>query len=330
MVEVWSTADVHPRDRVAWWVDRFSSACQVDCEPRRGVGFFGKGALVDIGGALQIGTGASSAQVVTRSPRQIALGDDRLYLTLISSGRGLISQDGREASLRPGDFVLSDRTRPYRFIHDGDVAQTVLMAPRRALLRRIGSAERFTSVRIDGGEGFGGLLSPMLQNLAGQSLRLSAAAQARDAENVFDLIATALLSAVEETTASGGMTVVRIKLWIETHLGDDLSGDGIAAACGVSVRHLNRLFTREGTSLIRYVWERRLAACRRTLTDPAMRRRPIGEIALAVGFKDISHFSRAYRARYGRTAREDRASVADRTPSPAEGGRRWPRVSEVG
>src|SRR2546421_5310224 len=33
--------------------------------------------------------------------------------------------------------------------------------------------------------------------------------------------------------------------------------------------------------------------------DPTMRFRPVGEIAFAAGFKDLSHFSRAYRARYG-------------------------------
>ena len=33
---IWSTADVHPRDRVAYWVDGLSGAiAHVDCEPRR-------------------------------------------------------------------------------------------------------------------------------------------------------------------------------------------------------------------------------------------------------------------------------------------------------
>jgi transcriptional regulator GlxA family with amidase domain len=39
-----------------------------------------------------------------------------------------------------------------------------------------------------------------------------------------------------------------------------------------------------------------------------MRHRSISEIAMASGFKELSHFSRAYRARYGRTARDDRAA----------------------
>jgi AraC-like DNA-binding protein len=317
---IWSTAQVHPRDRLAFWVDQLCAGCHVDCEPRRGTGFFGEATIADLGGVLQIGQGATSAQVLSRSSRQIARGDDRLYVTLLSSGRSLISQDGREVVLEAGDFVLSDRTRPYQFTSDADFSHTVLMIPRDLLARRIGPAERFTAVRVGGMSGFGGLLSPMLRNLAGQLSDMAADVQSRAAENVLDLIATALLSESGETAPiSAEMTHIRIKFWIETHLTEDLSGERIAAACGVSVRHLNRLFARDGSSLMHHVWERRLARCRRDLTNPAMCHRSIGEIALAAGFKDLSHFSRAYRARYGRAAREDRALLGrdPATPAPA-------------
>jgi AraC-like DNA-binding protein len=44
-----------------------------------------------------------------------------------------------------------------------------------------------------------------------------------------------------------------------------------------------------------------------------MRRRPFGEIAFAAGFNDLSHFSRAYRARYGCAPRDARrAALATR------------------
>jgi AraC-like DNA-binding protein len=52
--------------------------------------------------------------------------------------------------------------------------------------------------------------------------------------------------------------------------------------------------------------KRRLTRCHRDVTDPAMRCRPLGEIAFAAGFNDLSHFSRAYRARYGCTPRDAR------------------------
>jgi AraC family transcriptional activator of tynA and feaB len=307
VTKVWSTEQIDPRDRLAWWVDEFSANCHVDSDPRRDAHFFGEASIIDIAGGLQVGVGSTSAQIFSRSSRWIARGDDRFFVQLTPSGCLSISQDGREAVLTSGDFTLTDRTRPYQGESNDDFAQVILMIPRDLLLARIGSADRFTAVRIDGSRGFGGLLSPMLQRLPAQLPDIAADMRPRLAENVLDLIATALLSGTGDTPVSAEMTHVRIKFWIETHLAEDLSGERIAAACGVSVRHLNRLFAREGTSLMHHVWERRLARCRRDLQDPKMTRRPIGEIALAAGFKDLAHFSRAYRARYGRSAREDRA-----------------------
>jgi hypothetical protein len=99
---------------------------------------------------------------------------------------------------------------------------------------------------------------------------------------LLDLIATALLSEGELAAFSAGMTLVRAKLWnstvtkrqsregrdidvfcpnalraevslchlsangIETHLSEEVSADRIAGERGLSVRHLNRLFEREG------------------------------------------------------------------------------------
>jgi AraC-like DNA-binding protein len=306
MTLVWSTTQIHPRDRRAWWVDEMCAHCQVDCEPAQDARLFGQGTIADIGGVLQIGKGATSAQVITRSSRQIARGDDRLFITLGASGRSLVSQHGREALLADGDFALTDRTHHYQIACDADVAQTVLMLPRDLLSQRIGPVERFTSARIDGRQGFGGLLSPMLQNLPDQLAAIAEDVQPRIAENVLDLIATALLSLDGETPRSAHMTCVRAKFWIETHLTEELSAERIAAACGVSVRHLNRLFMREEASLMQHVWHRRLDRCRRALSDDRMAHRTIGEIAFAAGFRDLSHFSHAYRARFGCSPRDQR------------------------
>lgn len=306
MSVMWSTAEIHPRDRRAWWVDEMCAHCHVDCEPAKDTRLFGQGSIADIAGVLQIGSGFCSAQVLTRSSRQIARGDDRLFITLVGSGRSLVSQHGREALLADGDFALTDRTHHYQIACDGDFTHTVLMIPRELLLQRIGPVEGFTSVRVDGRNGFGGLLSPMLQSLPGQLSGIADDAQPRIVENVLDLIATALLSHDDDRHRSAQMTFVRVKFWVETHLTEELSAERIAAACGVSVRHLSRLFLRDGTSLMTHVWERRLERCHRALTDPKMADRMIGEIAFAAGFRDLSHFSHAYRARYGRSPREER------------------------
>lgn len=303
MPKIWSTADVQPRDRLPYWIDAVcDSLVHADCEVSRDRPFFGEmrtEALDD----LRIVALAGTVRRVTRSPRQIARDPtDSFAVTVNQSGVNLFNQDGRDAVLRRGDLVLHDMTRPLQISVDSDFAQTVLLFPRSALKSRLGAAEPYIGRRIDGATGMGRLLSPLLRALPAPLDGIPTAARERVAGNVLDLIATALLPLSEAPSA--GMTLVRVKLWIETHLGEALTAERISGACRMSVRHLNRLFRREGTSLMHHVWERRLALCHRDLTDPAMRNRSIIDIAFAAGFNDLSHFSRAYRARYGCPASE--------------------------
>jgi AraC-like DNA-binding protein len=67
----------------------------------------------------------------------------------------------------------------------------------------------------------------------------------------------------------------------------------------VSRRLLYNLFEEEGTSVARWIRERRLERCRRDLLDPALSHVPASAIAMGWGFADAAHFSRVFRARYG-------------------------------
>src|SRR5215469_1928982 len=107
MSRIWSTDDVHPRDRVAYWVDGLCDAIvHVDCEPRSDQPFFGN-MRADSAGEIRGATYSSVAQIITRSPRKIAHRPaDMLTLGVQLAAHGLGSQDGREIVLRPGDLVL--------------------------------------------------------------------------------------------------------------------------------------------------------------------------------------------------------------------------------
>ncbi|MCI0745969.1 MAG: helix-turn-helix domain-containing protein [Verrucomicrobia subdivision 3 bacterium] len=281
----------------------------VDFNPQRDRPFFGE-LRRDTLGEARFSKVTSVGGVVTRSSRHIGhAGADVLCLKVQLTGHSLFSQDGREAVLRPGDFALLDGTRPFKLTYEGNFAQIVLQMPRAALLHRLGATENFTATRIDGNVGVGGVLSPMLRVLPLHLAEIPDATRERIAGNVLDLMATALLANGEEARVPARMTLVRAKAWIEMHLSEELSAECIAARCNLSVRHINRLFAREGTSLMYYVWGRRLARCHRDLTDPAMRHRPIGEIAFAAGFNDLSHFSRAYRAHYGNAPGDARRAM---------------------
>jgi AraC-like DNA-binding protein len=77
---------------------------------------------------------------------------------------------------------------------------------------------------------------------------------------------------------------------------------GRRAVC-VSDAHLNRLFRAEGESLMRYVWNCRLALAADMLKRNRKSRVEIREIAYRCGFSTPAHFSRAFKERYGVTPR---------------------------
>jgi AraC-like DNA-binding protein len=80
----------------------------------------------------------------------------------------------------------------------------------------------------------------------------------------------------------------------------------IAAAHGLSVRHVHRLFHESGDTVAAAIRRGRLDRCRADLEDPSQRARSVTEIALRWGFNDSAHFSRAFKARFGLSPRAAR------------------------
>jgi transcriptional regulator GlxA family with amidase domain len=95
---------------------------------------------------------------------------------------------------------------------------------------------------------------------------------------------------------------------MEANLGEPLATEDIAQLVGVSRRQLERLFKQHLDALpSRYYAELRLARARRMLQQTSQ---SILQIGLSCGFASGSHFSNAYRARFGRTPREERSPLA--------------------
>lgn len=99
--------------------------------------------------------------------------------------------------------------------------------------------------------------------------------------------------------------------YIDAHLAEPaLSPTTIAAGLGMSLRYLHLLFE-DGASVGATILGRRLERCHAALRDDADHR-SISEIAFAWGFNDAAHFSRTFRARFGVSPRELRASLRRR------------------
>jgi AraC-like DNA-binding protein len=98
-----------------------------------------------------------------------------------------------------------------------------------------------------------------------------------------------------------------IKNYVLVNLGDQaLSANKVAANCGISPRYLCSLLRANGTSFPSLVWDNRLRRAHEWLTSAAMEDHTISEIALMSGFKSAAHFSRLFKATYGKTPRSFR------------------------
>jgi transcriptional regulator GlxA family with amidase domain len=90
----------------------------------------------------------------------------------------------------------------------------------------------------------------------------------------------------------------RAQRYAIANLGDEnLSPEEMAKHGAVSLRTLNRLFTKVGTTPMRWVWQRRLEASHSALSEGYAK--SVTDTAFQFGFSEASHFSRSFKAAYG-------------------------------
>lgn len=310
--QVLSTDVVQSHRRVSYWRDAICDIfVELDCEAIRAAGEF-HGKIVNRPIAdLQFSDVLSSGQRVVRSRSRIARShNDYFLISVQTQGSGMVSQDGRVAKLCPGDFALYDSTRPYELMFDAPFSQFVARVPRSAVANRLIAPEWLTARRIDGRSGVGRIALSYLAELERQLPALDNQACGRLSDTFLDLITLALSASVQERPQMSNVRqsqLYRIQCFIEERLADpDLTPATVADAHRITVRYLNMLFAGADMSVSRWIWQRRLEKCERDLTDPRHTGRTIGEIAYSWGFNDLTHFSRAFKARYGHSPKNHR------------------------
>lgn len=101
----------------------------------------------------------------------------------------------------------------------------------------------------------------------------------------------------------GVLRVDRSLAQINERLDDPhLNATALAREQGISRRRLDELFVDAvGTPVAACITDRRLVRASQLLRDPAHRQLSVTSIASRVGFQDASHFSRAFKSRFGAT-----------------------------
>lgn len=315
-----STNAVEPNQRLAFWTDMVCNTyVQLDCDAAAGQttieGDIRAGQLA----SLQLSQVTATPQIVRRTPAKIARASEDYFLVSIQTrGEGVILQDGRAARLAPGDFALYDSTRPYELRFEVPFQQYVLRLPGPSLRTELRNTQALTAHTVCGQRGAGHLMIGMIQTLASDMATLAPASAHAVAESVTQILIAGLsaLPAAHQPPVSQLTAYHReqIKACVRARLRDPaLTVASIAAQLRVSTSTLHRAWSGEACAIAEWIWAQRLDAAQRDLCDPGSAARSVSEIAFSWGFNDAAHFSRAFRARFGSSARELRA--ASRQPS---------------
>lgn len=269
-------------------------------------------------GPVQIASIDSDPLTISRDPGHIlADGRDCLMARLQESGTSTVHQDGRTESLLPGALAFYDASRPFTLVMPEAYRAKVLVVPRRALGLSEAELPRLIARPIQPDTALSAMLLPIISRLADGAGPHPWPIRRQIARTLLDLLATLATGALDtlgtlgtrdmEDRRSGAdrAHLARVHAFINKHLADSgLSPETIARHHGISVRYLHKLFQEHGTTVGRWIRQRRLEECRKELARGGRSSRTVAAVAQHWGFISPAHFSRVFRAAYGMSPRE--------------------------
>jgi len=310
-MEPWnfSTAAYAEQDRAEGWRQALASLSitprDFTIDPR----FFGIAAAIRTPHEteyLYLSSRAQTMELPRSDPAQA-------FLALVIEGKGLArSPSGAVLDLMSGDFLFGAPRTPWTLTVEDDLRLLIVRMPRALLAPRLLAPVPEPLQLISGDTSFVAVFADLLTSLSAKLGQMSAEQFRAIETTLAELLAASILSE-GDAAMLGGVTgrragvLHRVAQSIEQRLGEsELSLSDIAAANGMSVRNLQKLFEAFDKTFSTYVRARRLERCRDDLASPLLGQLSISEICYRWGFTDPAYFSRSFRDEFGVSPREFR------------------------
>lgn len=249
--------------------------------------------------SLRVGVLECSPMTVHRRPTHIGRHNDEFYMIPFTTRSPLrLSQFDRESVFHPGDMGFVGTGSPYIYTQPMADRFVALRVPADAVRERIPYADDLTATIFSGHRAmvaiFFDYVRSCLQHgdgLAGEKTGVF--------ECMMDLFALAIsahgsVKASEETSVRVAHRQRALR-FIETNVTrPDLHSGTVARALRLSPRYLQSIFADHGETLSTVIRARKIAEACRLLRSVSRGSRPISQVAYAVGYDDLAHFSRAF------------------------------------
>jgi AraC-like DNA-binding protein len=311
---VLDTAALPPRDRVeaVHTAMMYASApCHVIHEDPTGPVHARMG-LWDLGNA-SIFTHRSSGIRLLRTDklaRQDAMPVVALSVQVQADAR--FEQRGRQRIVPTGELLAVDLSGAYDYSWSGDGEAGCIQIPFDRLGLPVDVVRRAApEIRS----------SPYYRMVTDHLVHLTRDPARTVADPAVAAVASASVDLVRALLASAGRVerdvlaetlLTRVRAFVRQNLTDpDLTPAAIAAAHNVSLRQLYHVCAAADLSLEQWIITERLDGARHELTRSDSRHRSIAAVARRWGFRDPTHFTRRFRARYGMLPSQWRRSSHD-------------------
>ncbi len=233
--------------------------------------------------------------------------DAGLIVDVVMRGSYRLAQNGRQALGREGGGLLMHSQIAAVADAPCRLETRTLVLPEATVRGAVGDLERLAGLVLDADAAEAKLLRAYVTSLdllGGSENRAFASTVGR---HLTDLVIAGVCRSLrrEDPTEGRGVRAARLQrvraLLDKEFANPLLNAARVARTLGVTERYVQKLVEQDGATFSALLMERRLQEAFRMLRDPANMRLSVQEIGWAAGFSDASHFTRAFRRRFGET-----------------------------
>lgn len=255
---------------------------------------------------------SSKKQLISRTPSGIRRDTDAFYfLNLQTKGACNVLQLGQEQLTKQGEFVIVDSTEPFSLNYvSNDWEQFSFKIPQQMFDAHIGAIRNVPLKKVSAESALGEIVVNYLASMARRAVQLDTNPD-EIRKSMLDLVRLGLAEGEDGSLSRhhdirSGLRHHILK-FIDLNFSDPtLDPAKVAAHFRISTRYLHKVLENHDVTFGQALLERRLQSSADDLKRGLSR--SISEAAFRCGFNDLSHFSRAFRRRYGKTPRDYRRS----------------------